>query len=299
MNKVILHIPHSSIEIPTYKGYTIDFLWIQDEILKLTDWYTNELFNNRICDRVVTPFSRVFCDVERFPVDDDEPMIKFGQGLAYTKRCDGSEMRKIDDELMSEVRTYYNKHHIEFESKVERQLSSNGYSLIIDCHSFPNEIIKCSLDKSTDRPDICIGSDEFHTPKLLVKITKDYFEKRGYIVSVNTPYSGSIVPLKYYQSNKNVLSMMIEINRKLYLKSGTNFKKIESFKNLKSDIDFYFYHLINSYLTGMMGYKIGESQFETILKYPDYWHPTLFKVAMNGEDIDEAYEQMKDMENIL
>ena len=56
---------------------------------------------------------------------------------------------------------------------------------------------------------------------------KNYFEELGLVVGINNPYAGTIVPLEYYQKNENVNSIMIEINRKLFMKDGNiDYKKV-------------------------------------------------------------------------
>ena len=61
MKKLILHIPHSSINIPFLDGYVDEENKIQNEIVKLTDWYTEELFFSETDTMIVAPFSRLFC----------------------------------------------------------------------------------------------------------------------------------------------------------------------------------------------------------------------------------------------
>jgi len=63
----------------------------------------------------------------------------------------------------------------------------------------------------------------------------DLFRKKGYSVEVNRPYSGSIVPLDYYQMEKRVSSIMIEINRELYMDEKTG-EKTPSFIAVKESI---------------------------------------------------------------
>ena len=43
------------------------------------------------------------------------------------------------------------------------------------------------------------------------------FESCGYSTARDQPFSGSIVPMKHYQKDQRVQSLMIEINRWLYL----------------------------------------------------------------------------------
>jgi hypothetical protein len=44
MNRIILHIPHSSVVIPFNDGYLLDEAQMKEELLFLTDWFTNDLF---------------------------------------------------------------------------------------------------------------------------------------------------------------------------------------------------------------------------------------------------------------
>lgn len=62
---VLIHIPHSSAHIPSTKGYS-DVALARKEIERLTDWHTERLFALEGAGHIRAPFSRVFCDVERF-----------------------------------------------------------------------------------------------------------------------------------------------------------------------------------------------------------------------------------------
>jgi N-formylglutamate amidohydrolase len=54
-----------------------------------------------------------------------------------------------------------------------------------------------------------------------VDILERNFKEIGYSVKINTPFSGSIVPLGFYKKEKKVISVMIEVNRKLYMNEET------------------------------------------------------------------------------
>lgn len=240
MNKLILHIPHSSTNIPFKDGFIIGDELINSEILKLTDWYTDDLFDSENSIKVVADFSRIFCDVERFENDEQEIMAQFGMGAIYTKTDAGKIMRVISDDLRNRIlQDYYRKHHKILFYSVENQLNEFACALIIDCHSFSDFPFLRDLNQNTTRPDICIGTDDFHTPKELLDLTYEFFKYFNLTVALNNPYSGTIVPIEYYGQNKNVQSIMIEINRKLYLKDGTN-KKSKNYKEIKLLIKNYF-----------------------------------------------------------
>ena len=218
MNKdcIILHIPHSSLTIPEGALHQYDTRFLQEELLLMTDRYTDELFGLPYTS-IVFPYSRLFCDVERFRDDSLEEMAQKGMGVVYTKTHDNIEYRKLASEEKEEILTkYYDAHHQKFENLVDEKLKECGKALIIDCHSFNPYPLPHEKDK-TERPDICIGVDDFHTDEKLAEYFRTNFETKGYTVKINSPFAGSIVPLKYYEKNKNVQSVMIELNRKLYI----------------------------------------------------------------------------------
>jgi N-formylglutamate amidohydrolase len=222
----IFNIPHSSDYIPDKSAYTSDFFY--DEIKILTDWYVNDLFDIGI-DTQAANFSRVFCDVERFI--NNEPLEKYGKGFYYWKDKNNNEYRKNDENLKQEIyKNFYLPYHAGFINKINQKLEKYSIARIVDCHSFSGE-------EYLNSPDICIGIDEFHTPEYLEKFIINKFENMGYSVKINYPYAGSFVPQGMYKINKNVESIMIEINKKLYLEDvTTNFIHVENFNILKKNI---------------------------------------------------------------
>ena len=75
------------------------------------------------------------------------------------------------------------------------EIETLGKSLIVDCHSFPSHPLQCDKDQAIPRPDICIGTDPFHTPKALVEVAESAFRNVGLSVGIDRPYDGTIVPL--------------------------------------------------------------------------------------------------------
>ena len=232
-NKLILHVPHSSTNIPILDGYVVDEKSLQHEMLKLTDWYTDDLFYSEEDEMITADFSRIFCDPERFTEDSQEVMAQFGMGVLYEKNDIGEIIRNVTPEFKEKVlMEYYWKHHDKFNVAVNNQLAHFGKALIIDCHSYPSIPLMRDLDQNKERPDFNIGTDVFHTPKHLIDISIEFFKKAGYTLGIDWPYKGAIVPLAYYNKNKNVESIMLEINRGLYLKEPTN-EKTEKYTEIK------------------------------------------------------------------
>ncbi|WP_163322657.1 N-formylglutamate amidohydrolase [Draconibacterium mangrovi] len=231
--QLILHIPHSSSQIPDYTGFLFSSEALQEEILKLTDWYTDELFVNKQDEAIIAPFSRVFCDVERFTDDSLEPMALYGMGVLYEKTDAGNPMRQVSAALRKEVvEKYYMVHHQRLTEAVEKELARRGGALLIDCHSFPDIPLKRDLHQSTPRPDFNLGTDPFHTSPELASFAERFFVERGFTVEINRPYAGTLVPMRWYNKNNRVQSLMLEVNRRLYLKTGTN-EKSSNFKQVQ------------------------------------------------------------------
>ena len=231
--KIILHVPHSSTNIPLTEGYVVDFISLEKEMLKLTDWYTNDLFFAEAEEMIRAEFSRIFCDPERFTDDSHEIMSQYGMGVLYEKNDEGDTIRKVTPELKQKILAeYYWKHHEKLSQAVDNQLNRFGTALIIDCHSYPSNPLKRDLDKNPLRPDFNIGTDTYHTSQKLIDLSVNFFEKKGYSLGIDWPYKGSIVPLEHYNKNSNVQTIMLEINRALYLKEPIN-DKSENYSEIK------------------------------------------------------------------
>lgn len=249
MNTLILHIPHASTTIPLNDGYTDNWYVVEQEVNLLTDWFTDELFAHEDAIRTVSPFSRVFCDVERFPDDADEVMAQYGMGMLYIQTDDGRYLRQVSPELKARLkREYYDPHHAAFTKAVDEALATKGEVLILDCHSYRRDIpFNRDLIKKHPRPDFNIGTDLYHTTDNLRQLSLDFFSSKGYSILDNEPYAGAITPLRYYQKDKRVKSIMLEINRGLYMNQNdaeVPFKS-ENFENVKALVNEFIIRLLH------------------------------------------------------
>lgn len=241
-NQIITHLPHSGIIIPSKykKDYYLNLQELENNIIQYADYRTEELYKPFITmyDSVANPYSRLFMDPERFYDDNHEKMQqKYGLGWFYENAIlEKKPLRTTKNK--DKIRKYYIEHHRKLSQKVDNSLKDNGSCTIIDCHSFSNERYWFH-DKNIELPDICIGYDEFHKDEKLVEILLNEFKE--YTIGINTPYCGSLVPNKYYLKDSRVKSVMIEINKKLYLENDNitlsyNFynivKKIQNISNL-------------------------------------------------------------------
>ena len=242
--KVIVHIPHSSTNIPEL--FRREFLpekeKLHSELLCMTDWYTDELFACEGCHMVVHSVSRLVCDPERFLDPDEESMWQKGMGMYYTRTSDGERMKNSplssEEGWQSYARALaiYQKHHNRLRSAVGEQVERYGKALLIDGHSFPASALpyEFNRDPRQKRPDICLGADTDFTPESLLAFAEEFFTEQGLRVAVNTPFAGTIVPEPFYsRKDRRVRSLMIEVNRSLYMNEETGEKKA-SFHEIKA-----------------------------------------------------------------
>ncbi len=198
----------------------------------MTDSWTDELFSgDSELDVLRFPCSRLVVDPERFREDSDEIMAERGMGAVYTRTHDGRILKDgFDREVL--LSAFYDPHHQALDEWTTSALVNAGRCLIVDCHSFPSQPLPCDLDQSPNRPDFCIGTCAPHTSPDLVDVVSSQIRHHGYTVCVDTPYSGTIVPTRFYMREPKVSSIMIEVNRRLYMNESTG-EKIGGFDKVQ------------------------------------------------------------------
>jgi len=245
---LVLHVPHCPTVIPesVRSTFLLTEAEVQKELLQLTDWYTDELFHFSGAASIRHPVSRIVVDPERFEDDANEVMAQSGMGVIYTDTCDERPLRHVptpsDRETL--LAAYYRPHHAASTDAVARALREHGRCLVIDCHSFPSNPLPFELDQRLERPDICIGTDPFHTPTELADEVLEGFRKLGYSVALNRPFAGALVPATFFRSDANVSALMIEVNRSLYMDEGTGAKS-SRFDEIRAAVAQVLAHLVS------------------------------------------------------
>ena len=220
---IVLHLPHASTFIP--EDLRDDFLLsdeeLEEELNRITDHATDVIFQKAFSEAkaIVFPVSRLVVDPERFSDDSQEPMSQVGMGVTYTRGSlrqplRNSPIQSISQELLER---YYIPHHQKLTEAVEESLLANDHCLIIDGHSFPALPLPYELNQTAFRPDFCIGTDDFKTSEDLVATVEKELQSLGYSTARDQHFSGTIVPMKHYRKDHRVQTLMIEINRWLYL----------------------------------------------------------------------------------
>jgi len=240
---IIANIPHSSIFIPQELNgsFLLNNDDLQKELLRMTDFYTDEIFS---CVAelggisVIYTYSRLVLDPERFRDDKKERMTDKGMGVIYTKDSNGRLLRDINEtERNRLLENLYDPYHNAISVEVQNLLSKFGKCLIIDGHSFPAIPLPYETNQDVQRPKICIGTNQFHTPQYLTDFILKFFENKNknLTTEINKPFKGCYVPLEFLGKDERIKSIMIEINRGLYMNEDTG-EKNESFNEIKDII---------------------------------------------------------------
>lgn len=226
----VIHLPHASTDIPPSVRSEL-LLSDEDlavELLRMTDHLTDQLVAAAllVARRVRFPISRLVVDPERFTNDADEPMSRVGMGVIYERTSHGRLLRHppTPSGRRHLLETYYVPHHAALETAVAAGLERYDRCTILDMHSFPSRPLPYELDQGRDRPDVCIGTDEFHTPSALTDEIVRRFSAEGLSIAVNRPFGGAMVPARYLHKDRRVASIMLEVNRRLYLDEATGQK---------------------------------------------------------------------------
>jgi N-formylglutamate amidohydrolase len=218
---VVLHLPHVSTRIPTdvRDQFMLDDDQLAAELKVLTDHFVLDLFLDEACStpNIRATASRLVVDMERFADDEREPAARHGFGAIYTKTLGGAALRRpLDDEERDSLLARHAAHHTRLAAAVDATLEQCGKCVVLDCHSFPDQPIPFEAEgDGRDRPDICIGTDAFHTPPALARAFVAAFEAQGWTVAVNWPFAGALVPEPFFGRDPRVVGIMIEVNRRI------------------------------------------------------------------------------------
>ncbi|MEU3660482.1 N-formylglutamate amidohydrolase [Streptomyces sp. NPDC032940] len=220
---VILHVPHSSREIPAdvRPGIVLDDAALERELDHITDAHTAEIAEAAARLAGVTPWrfvnraSRLVVDPERFP-DDREEMTAVGMGAVYTRTTHREVLRAAGTDPEPLLERYFRPYARAMTEAVAGRLAATGRAVIVDVHSYPSEPLPYELHGEGPRPPVCLGTDGFHTPPGLLAAAREAFAPCGG-TGLDSPFGGTYVPLDFYGKRGEVGALMVEIRRDTYM----------------------------------------------------------------------------------
>ncbi|HEV3174076.1 MAG TPA: N-formylglutamate amidohydrolase [Actinocrinis sp.] len=221
---VVLHVPHGSRAIPdeVRRRILLDDVALAAELDDMTDSHTGLIAARAAAAAAHRPWtfanrlSRLVVDPERFP-DEREEMRAVGMGAVYTKTTSGRPLRADDPEHVADLLSrYFHPYALAMADLVDARLAATGRAVIIDVHSYPSKPLPYELHADGPRPEICLGTDAFHTPPWLLAAARAAFRDCGE-VGLDSPFAGCYVPLRHYGTHRAVTALMIEIRRDVYM----------------------------------------------------------------------------------
>ncbi|WP_241740780.1 N-formylglutamate amidohydrolase [Streptomyces sp. L2] len=220
---VLLHVPHAARAIPdgVREGIVLDDAALERELDHITDAYTDRIAEaaaglaGRAPWRFVNRLSRLVVDPERFP-DEREEMLAVGMGAVYTRTTHRGELRAAGTAPEPLVERYFRPYARAMSEAVAERLAAAGRAVIVDVHSYPAEALPYELHGAGPRPPVCLGTDPFHTPPDLLAAAREAFSVCGR-TGLDSPFSGTYVPLEFYGRDARVSALMVEIRRDLYM----------------------------------------------------------------------------------
>ncbi|KAF0093287.1 MAG: hypothetical protein E1N59_2979 [Puniceicoccaceae bacterium 5H] len=224
---MILHIPHASNYIPSRlrSQYVLSDEDLSQELRRQTDAHADELFTLAEAVPVVCLWSALVVDVEHAPHDTDDSPVRIGMGRIHTHTADDRPLRReLFAHEIAELDRAYHCHHASLFHAVQAELEKDGCALLVDCHSFPAEPLPSDSCQEHPRLDICLGTDDFHTPPDFVEYAVNLLEGLGYTVTTNRLQAGGLVPQAHYGLECRVSSLRIAVNRRFYMDEVTGLK---------------------------------------------------------------------------
>ena len=223
-SKVILHVPHSATFIPDdlRKDILLSDQELKAELDEMTDTFTEaialkaaELSGSKPW-LFINNFSRLVIDPERFP-DEREAMNAVGMGAVYQKTSISTQLRNPDPIAEKQLLdAYFHPYSESLSDLVAQRFAALGEVTLIDVHSYRVNQHPNAINHGQLRPPICIGADSFHTPEWLVEVAQSAFSIIGENY-INQPYSGTYVPLTFYQKEAKITSLMMETRANTFL----------------------------------------------------------------------------------
>lgn len=222
---ILAHIPHSATTIPSdvRVGIVLDDAALAGEVLVMTDHFTDALFG-QVGEvggvAFVNRLSRLVVDPERFRDDAEEVMARRGMGAVYCKTSRGAPLRDplpSPEEREALLNRFFDPYHAAFVRLVDDMVALFGRCLILDGHSYPKDPLPFELRPDAGRPDVCLGTDPFHSPEGIVAALEAVCRSAGRSVARDVPFAGTIVPMNRYRSDARVSSVMVDLRRDTYM----------------------------------------------------------------------------------
>lgn len=221
----VISVPHCSYSIP--EGIKPSIALTEKEIVESSDLGTRELFTP-ISVRVAlwARWSRLVVDLNRDPGDRDKkgvvPEVDYHGRRVYRDRAYPGE-----EEIEPRLKKYYWPYH----NRLKEAVQDPEVRVLFDCHSLSHVGPPGAPDPLKWRKDIVLGNNgnlegeldpalgKTTCPGEVIQMMKGEFNKSGFSVSINHPYSGGFITTQYGADlvAEGKMAVQVEINQHLFL----------------------------------------------------------------------------------
>ncbi|MBT3835035.1 N-formylglutamate amidohydrolase [Candidatus Peribacteria bacterium] len=222
MHPIILSLPHYSFSIPEELKENV--LLSEEELFPYSDLYTDRIY--KIPDAYTVKsegVSRVLLDVNRAPDDISKEYEGGKDGVMVHKTWNGEQIYKIEP-TEKQFESLIKKYHDPFHAEIDAYMADARF--LIDCHSYTPVGPPGKPDEGKPRKDINLGNVNWTScTREHTVFFRDFFERHGYSVSINDPYSGRYILGRHCHRKRIphflVPGIQIEVNHGLYTEEGT------------------------------------------------------------------------------
>jgi N-formylglutamate amidohydrolase len=174
-----------------------------------------------------------------WPVPLNPTVSLRGLGLLKSKSRYGEPVheRKLKvSEVMERLDHYHRPYHAELARLIAEQKARFGFVYHLSCHCMSAVGAPTHPDAGQQRADFCLGNlDGKSSSREFIEWVKSLIEAKGYSCSLNFPYTGGEINARYGDPVNGVESIMVEINKKLFMDTKT-FRKTEGFAKVQADV---------------------------------------------------------------
>lgn len=248
---VMIDVSRSGREYPEEFRSNVPFTVLHDNV----SMYVDQLWGKAPeygATMLYASFPSFWIDANRNELDIDAELIegewpvplqptvsKRGLGLLKAKSRYGEPVheRKLTvAEVMERIENYHRPYYAELSQNIARLKSAYGFVYHLSCHCMSAVGAPTHPDPGKQRADFCLGDVGGKTSsREFIELVRGTIESLGYSCTINDPYNGGELNTRFGAPQEGIDSIMVEINKKLFMDVNT-FKKKPGFERVQADV---------------------------------------------------------------
>ncbi len=233
---LLVSIPHSGEKVGEEAFWlkNLDEVTLMFDVDRFIDRMYEPALSEHNTPKVITPWHRYLVDCNRWPQDVDKDSVEGHEnpsgshptGLHWRVTTAGHVLipKPLSQSLHKTILEKYYHGFFERIDSLYEDFKQKGIrqTYHLDLHSMPSQGTKAHRDPGEKRADIVIGNEKGQTAsEEWTKQVMTAYEREGFQVCLNYPYTGGTIVEKYGRPAKGHQALMIELNRKLYMDEKT------------------------------------------------------------------------------